>query len=82
MSLINCEINLILIWSANCVIVSTTATSQCTTLAITNTNVYVLFVTLSTQDNTKLLQQLKLSFKRTINWNESQSKISMEAQDP
>ena len=30
---------------------------------------YVPNVTLSTQDNAKLLQQLKLGFKRAINWN-------------
>ena len=30
---------------------------------------FVPVVTLSTQDNSKLLQQLKSSFKRTINWN-------------
>ena len=34
---------------------------------ITDTKPYVPFLTLSTQDNTKLLQQLKSSFKRTIN---------------
>ena len=30
--------------------------------------------TLSTQDNAKLLQQLKSGFKTTINWNKYQSK--------
>ena len=30
-------------------------------------------VTLSTQDNAKLLQQLKPGFRRTINWNKYQS---------
>ena len=35
--------------------------------AITETKLYVAAVTLSTQDNAKLLQQLKSSFKRTIN---------------
>ena len=34
---------------------------------------------LSTQDNAKLLQQLKLGFKRTINWNKYQSKVSIQA---
>ena len=36
---------------------------------IIETKLYVLVVTLSTQDNAKLLQQLKSGFKRTINWN-------------
>ena len=66
---INCEINIILIWSANCVIVSTGAANQSAAFLITKTKLYVPLVMLSTQDYTKLLQQLKLSFKRTINWN-------------
>ena len=43
--------------------------NQDTELAITDTKFYVLVVILSTQDNAKLLQQLKLGFKCTINWN-------------
>ena len=39
------------------------------TFAITDTKLYVHVVTLSTQENTKLLQQLKSGFKRVINWN-------------
>ena len=35
---------------------------------ITDTKPFVPLVTLSTKDNRKLFQQLKLSFKRTINW--------------
>ena len=35
---------------------------------------YVPVVTLSTQENTKLLQQLKSGFKRVINWNKYLSK--------
>ena len=35
-------------------------------------------VTLSTQDNAKPLDQLKTGFKRTINWNKYQSKVSPE----
>ena len=51
--LVNCEVNLILTWSANCVI-SIAASNQATTFAITDTKLYVPVVTLSTQDNTKL----------------------------
>ena len=65
MPLINCEINLILTWSANCVI-SNAAVNQATTFAITYTKLYVPVVTLSTQDNAKLLKQLKSGFKRTV----------------
>ena len=69
MPLINCETNLILTWSANCIIVSTNVANQNATFAITDTKLYVLFVTLPTQDNAKLLQQLKSGFQRVINWN-------------
>ena len=67
MSLINCEINLILTWSTNCVIVSTNVAKQNAMFEITDTKLYVSVVTLSTQDNFKLLQQLKSDFKRLIN---------------
>ena len=37
------------------------------TFLITDTKLYVPVVTLSTQDNAKLLEELKSGFKRTIN---------------
>ena len=48
MPLINCEINLILTWSANCVI--TDVDDQGSTLKVDDTNLYIPVVTLSTQD--------------------------------
>ena len=51
MSLINCEIELVLDWSANCVIISTNSANQIPTFIITETNLHVPVVTLSTQDN-------------------------------
>ena len=36
---------------------------------ITDTKLYVPVVTLSKEDNIKLLEQLKPGFKRTIKWN-------------
>ena len=45
--------------------------------AITDTKCYVLVVTLSTQDNPKLLQQLKSGCKRTTNWNIYHSKTEL-----
>ena len=48
---------------------------------ITDTKFYVAVVTLSTQDNTKLLQQSKSGFKRTINWNKYQSDPKTYAQN-
>ena len=78
MPLINCEINIDLNWSENCVIVSTNVAAQATAFSITDTKLNVPIVTLSTQDNAKLLKQLKSGFKRTINWNKYQSKMSTE----
>ena len=72
MPLINCEVNLILTWSKDCVITNSEGEAK---FAITETKLYVPVVTLSTQDNAKLLQQLKSGFKRTINWNKYQSSI-------
>ena len=74
MPLINCEVELILNWSANCVIISTNVANENPTFTITDTNLYVPVVTLSTQDNAKLLPQLKSGFKRTISLNKYLSK--------
>ena len=54
MPLIYCEINRILTWSTNSVIVSTAATNQGATFAMTDRKRYVPVVTLLTQDNVKL----------------------------
>ena len=81
MPLINCEINLILTWSINCVIVSTKIANQDATFEITDTNLYVPVVPLSTQDNSKLLQQLKSGFTRVISWNKYLSKPELLAQN-
>ena len=54
--LINCEIELILDWSVNCVMININNAGQNPT--ITETNLYVPVVTLSSQDNSKLLPQL------------------------
>ena len=59
MPLINYEVNLILTWSSTCVIVSTNNANQNATFAITDTKLYAPIVTLSTQENTKLLQQVR-----------------------
>ena len=82
MPLINCEVNLILTESANCVIVSTNVANQGATYTITETRLYVPVVNLSTQDNAKLLPQLKSGFKRTISWNKYLSKPELLAQNP
>ena len=53
MPLSNCEAELILNWSANYVIIYTDVNNQVPIFTITETNIYVLIVTLSTQDNAK-----------------------------
>ena len=68
MPLTDCEINLILTSSVNCAICNA-ATISATRFVITNTKLYVLVVTLSTEDDAKLLEQLKSGFTRTFNWN-------------
>ena len=49
-----------------------------TKIAITDTKCYGPVVTLSAQDNAKLLQQSKTGFKRTINWNKYQSEPTLQ----
>ena len=51
--------------------------TKATTFAITDTKLYVPVITLSTHDNAKSLQQLKSGYKRTINWNKYQLKVSL-----
>ena len=51
-----------------------TNSTSARTFEITDTKLYVPVVTLSTQENTKLLQQLKSDFKNVINWNKYLSK--------
>ena len=82
MPLINCEVNLILTWSSTCVLISTNVQNQSATFALTDTKLYVPVVTLSTQENTKFLQQLKSGFKRVIKWNKYLSKPELLAQNP
>ena len=69
MPLINCEVELVLTQSADCVIIYTNVNNQVPTFTITEKNHYVTVATLSTKDNTKLLPQLKNGFRRTITWN-------------
>ena len=56
--------------------------AKAATFAITDTKLYVPVVNLSTQDNAKLLKQLKSSFKSAINWNKHQSKLTIQAPNP
>ena len=62
----------------NCVISSVTVKTK---FAITDTKLYIFAVTLSAEDDEKLLKQLKSGFERAINWNKYQSKITQQTQN-
>ena len=81
MPLINYEVELILYRSANCVIISTNVANQNPWFTITETKLYFAVVTLSTQDNAKLLPKLKSGFKKTISWNKHLAKPELLAQN-
>ena len=87
--LISCEVSLELKWNKNCVITSiqreinldrgNTETSTGATLSITDCKLYVPVVTLSKDDEIKLLTNLKSGFKREIIWNKYRSQMTTEA---
>ena len=90
--LINCEVELILTWSKNCVLADMTrrnaqgdnpAIVAPTELEfkITDTKLYVPVVTLSKENDTKPLEQLKPGFKRTIKWNKYRSQVTIQPQN-
>ena len=78
MPLANCKVNLFLTWSSTFVITNSTGEGRFT---IIDTKLYVPVVTLSTQNNAKLLQQLKSGFRRIINWNKYKSDPKTYAQN-
>ena len=81
MPLINCEISPQLKWSRNCIIAAVTANIQNLTFQINDSKLYAPVVTLSTQENIKLLKQLESGFKRTINWNKYLAKATNQARN-
>ena len=48
---------------------------------ITDTKLHVLVVTLSKENDIKLLEQLKSGFKRTIKWNKYRSQMTIQPQN-
>ena len=82
MLLINCEVNLILIWLGSFVMLYSDFADQATTLSMSFAKRYLPVVTLSTQDNPKPLQELKSGFKRRINWNKYQQKSNNTSTKP
>ena len=87
--LISCEVSLELKWNKNCVITSqqigvnldggNTATPTGATFAINDCKLYLPAVTLSKDDEIKLITNLKSGFKREIIWNKYRSQITTEA---
>ena len=79
MPLINCEVSLILTWFRECVITSMerqviTNTQRYVSptnaiFQIRDTKLYILVVALSTENDKRILEQLRTRFKRTIKWN-------------
>ena len=74
--LINCEIELHLKWTRNCVLIE--KDDSITKLTITSTKLYVPVVTLSINDNIKFLENIKQGFKRTISCNKYRSEITTQ----
>ena len=89
MPLISCEVPLELKWGKNCIITSqqiginldggNTAAPTGATLATKDCKLYVPIVTLSKDDEIKLLTNLKSGFTREIEWNKYRSQMSTEA---
>ena len=87
--LISCEVSLELQWDKNCVITSLEQRDISggnrdnaptgATLSITDCKLYVPAVTLSKDDEIKLLTNLKSGFKREIIWNKYRSQMTTEA---
>ena len=86
--LVNCEITLILSWYKECVLVGRAfrgppaAAANCINsptsakFEITDCKSYVPAVTLSAENDNKLLEQLKSGFRRSIKWNKYMSQMS------
>ena len=95
-TLINCEVELIMNWFKNCVLIDKSTREagygadpnfyeidnpENATFKITDIKLYVPVVTLSKENNVKLLEQLKTGFKRTIKWNKYRSQMSVQPQN-
>ena len=74
MPLINCKIELSLNWIENSVLTTAPINASATgadsaTFKITDARLYVPVVTLSAEDDAKLVKQLSEGFKRPVYWN-------------
>ena len=78
MPLVNCKI---LTWSNRCFMIDNHIVVHEPTFTITDVKPYASVVILSTQDNAKLLEQFKSSFKRTINRNKYEPQVAVQEQN-
>ena len=76
---INSEVSVTLSWSANPKVRDNSQTNA--TFKSTDIKLYVAVVTLSVENDNKLLEQLKTGFKRTIKWNKYRSESSNETKN-
>ena len=79
--LINCEVEIILTWTKNCVLADMTVANNPPSgleFQITDTKLYVSVVTLSKENDIKLSEKLRSGFKRTIKWNKYRSQMSVQ----
>ena len=79
--LTNCEVEIILTWTKNCVLADMTVANNPPTgleFQITDTKLYVPVVTLSKENDIKLLEKLKSGFKKTIKWNNYRSQMTIQ----
>ena len=94
--LINCEVELILTWFKNCLSINKSARDadynadpiiyeidipENAISQITDTKLYVPVVSLSKENDIKLLEQLKSGFQRTIKWNKYRSQMTIQPQN-
>ena len=76
--LMDCEIELNLLWTKDCVLIQHHNNITGKNFMITSTKLYVPVVTLSTDDNAKFLENVKQGFKRTIPWNNYSSETTTQ----
>ena len=94
--LINCEVELILTWFKNYVLIDKSTREanydanpviyeidnpEDALFEITDIKVFVPVVSLSKENDIKLLEQLKTGFQRTIKWNKYRSQMSVQPQN-
>ena len=94
--LINCEVELILTWFKNCVLIDKSTREanyganpvvygidnpENATFKLTDVKLFVPVVTLSKENDIKLLEQLKTGFKKTIKRNKYRSQMSIQPQN-